>query len=117
LGSYTCNQPGYFTTMEGWLGEPAGNLAFAGEHTDSFHNFQGFIEGAAESGIREAEYLLSLHGYGLRPSSNIMRSMLPVPQLSPRRCRWSPANGVSPIHAAAVRRKPDTTSVEERSTA
>src|SRR5688572_21292095 len=30
LGSYTCNQPGYFTTMEGWLGEPAGNLAFAG---------------------------------------------------------------------------------------
>jgi monoamine oxidase len=58
LGSYTCNQPGYFTTMEGWLGEPAGNLAFAGEHTDSFHNFQGFIEGAAESGIRAAEYLL-----------------------------------------------------------
>jgi hypothetical protein len=30
LGSYTCNQPGYFTTMEGWLGEPAGNLTFAG---------------------------------------------------------------------------------------
>jgi monoamine oxidase len=59
LGSYTCNQPGYFTTMEGWLGEPAGNLAFAGEHTDSFHNFQGFIEGAAQSGIRAAEYLLN----------------------------------------------------------
>jgi monoamine oxidase len=58
LGSYTCNQPGYFTTMEGWLGEPAGNLAFAGEHTDSFHNFQGFIEGAAVSGVRAAEYLL-----------------------------------------------------------
>lgn len=59
LGSYTCNQPGYFTTMEGWLGEPAGNLAFAGEHTDSFHNFQGFMEGAAQSGIRAAEYLLN----------------------------------------------------------
>jgi monoamine oxidase len=58
LGSYTSNQPGYFTTMEGWLGEPAGNLAFAGEHTDSFHNFQGFIEGAAQSGTRAAEYLL-----------------------------------------------------------
>jgi monoamine oxidase len=58
LGSYTCNQPGYFTTMEGWLGEPAGNLTFAGEHTDSFHNFQGFIEGAAVSGVRAAEYLL-----------------------------------------------------------
>ena len=65
LGSYTCNQPGYFTTMEGWLGEPTGNLAFAGEHTDSFHNFQGFIEGAAESGIRAAEYFLNRIRKGL----------------------------------------------------
>jgi monoamine oxidase len=65
LGSYTCNQPGYFTTMEGWLGEPAGNLAFAGEHTDSFHNFQGFIEGAAQSGTRAAEYLLDRSRSGL----------------------------------------------------
>jgi monoamine oxidase len=65
LGSYTCNQPGYFTTMEGWLGEPAGNLAFAGEHTDSFHNFQGFIEGAAQSGIRAAEHLLDQIRNGL----------------------------------------------------
>jgi monoamine oxidase len=64
-GSYTCNQPGYFTTMEGWLGEPAGNLAFAGEHTDSFHNFQGFIEGAAVSGIRAADYLLGRIRQGL----------------------------------------------------
>ena len=65
LGSYTCNQPGYFTTMEGWLGEPAANLAFAGEHTDSFHNFQGFIEGAAQSGIRAAEHLLDRIRNGL----------------------------------------------------
>ena len=65
LGSYTCNQPGYFTTMEGWLGEPAGNLAFAGEHTDSFHNFQGFIEGAAQSGLRAAEYFLNRMKKGL----------------------------------------------------
>ena len=65
LGSYTCNQPGYFTTMEGWLGQPTGNLAFAGEHTDSFHNFQGFIEGAAQSGIRAAEYFLGRIKKGL----------------------------------------------------
>jgi monoamine oxidase len=65
LGSYTCNQPGYFTTMEGWLGQPAGNLAFAGEHTDSFHNFQGFIEGAAVSGIRAAQYLVDRIRKGL----------------------------------------------------
>jgi monoamine oxidase len=65
LGSYTCNQPGYFTTMEGWLGEPAGNLAFAGEHTDSFHNFQGFMEGAVQSGIHAAEYFLNRIRNGL----------------------------------------------------
>ena len=51
--------------MEGFLGEPDGNLAFAGEHTDSFHNFQGFIEGAAESGIRAAEYFLNRIRKGL----------------------------------------------------
>jgi monoamine oxidase len=66
LGSYTCNQPGYFTTQEGWLGEPAGNLVFAGEHTDSFHNFQGFIEGAAQSGVRAAEQLLARIRGGVR---------------------------------------------------
>jgi monoamine oxidase len=49
---------GYFTEMEGWLAEPAGNLFFAGEHTDSFHNFQGFLEGAASSGERAADLLL-----------------------------------------------------------
>jgi monoamine oxidase len=51
--------------MEGWLGEPAGNLAFAGEHTDSFHNFQGFMEGGAASGIRAAEYFLNRIKKGL----------------------------------------------------
>jgi monoamine oxidase len=44
--------------MEGWLAEPAGNLFFAGEHTDSFHNFQGFMEGAASSGERAAGLIL-----------------------------------------------------------
>ena len=51
--------------MEAFLGEPDGNLAFAGEHTDSFHNFQGFIEGAAQSGIRAAEYFLNRIRKGL----------------------------------------------------
>jgi monoamine oxidase len=64
LGSYTCNQPGYFTEMEGWLVEPAGNLLFAGEHTDSFHDFQGFLEGAAASGERAADLLLDRLRHG-----------------------------------------------------
>ena len=53
-GSYTCNQPGYFTTIAGNEAKPVDNLFFAGEHTDSFYEWQGFMEGAALSGLRAA---------------------------------------------------------------
>ena len=53
-GSYTCNQPGYFTTICGNEAKPVGNLFFAGEHTSSFFESQGFMEGGAESGVRAA---------------------------------------------------------------
>lgn len=58
LGSYTSNPPGYFTQWEGRVGSPVGNLFFAGEHTDSFFEWQGFMEGACNSGIRAATELL-----------------------------------------------------------
>ncbi len=54
VGSYTNNAPGYFTTLEGWAPLPEGNLLFAGEHTDSFYGWQGFMEGACLSGARAA---------------------------------------------------------------
>jgi monoamine oxidase len=57
-GSYTCYRPGQFTTLAGHEGTPAGNLFFAGEHTDSFFEWQGFMEGAARSGIRAAAEIL-----------------------------------------------------------
>ena len=53
-GSYTSNAPGYFTTIAGHEATPVGRLFFAGEHTDSFYEWQGFMEGAANSGIRAA---------------------------------------------------------------
>ena len=53
-GSYTCNQPGYFTTIAGNEAPPVGNLFFAGEHTSSFYEQQGFMEGAVLSGQRAA---------------------------------------------------------------
>lgn len=53
-GSYTCNQPGYFTTIAENEGRPVDNLFFAGEHTSSFYEWQGFMEGAALSGVRAA---------------------------------------------------------------
>ena len=57
-GSYTCPHPGYFTTIAGNEQKPAGNIHFAGEHTNSFYEWQGFMEGAALSGIRAANEIL-----------------------------------------------------------
>jgi monoamine oxidase len=61
-GSYIANQPGYFTTIAGLEPEPVGSIFFAGEHTDSFYEWQGFMEGAANSGIRAAEEVLAAFG-------------------------------------------------------
>jgi monoamine oxidase len=58
LGSYTCYLPGQFTTIAGLEGRPAGNVYFAGEHANSFYDWQGFMEGAALSGIETAIALL-----------------------------------------------------------
>ncbi len=58
-GSYTCYRPGQFTTMAGLEGVPTGNLFFAGEHTNSFYEWQGFMEGAALSGIAAAKSILA----------------------------------------------------------
>jgi monoamine oxidase len=58
LGSYTCYEPGQFTTVAGHEATRVGNLHFAGEHANSFYEFQGFMEGAALSGIAAAEEIL-----------------------------------------------------------
>ncbi|MGH7908905.1 MAG: flavin monoamine oxidase family protein, partial [Thermodesulfobacteriota bacterium] len=58
-GSYTCNHPGYFTMIADNEAKPIGNLYFAGEHTSSFYESQGFMEGAALSGIRAAKEILN----------------------------------------------------------
>jgi monoamine oxidase len=58
LGSYTSYLPGQFTTIAGLEGLPAGNIFFAGEHANSFYDFQGFMEGAALSGIDAAAAIL-----------------------------------------------------------
>jgi monoamine oxidase len=66
-GSYVSNHPGYFTTIAGIEGTPVENLYFAGEHTDSFYEWQGYMEGAANSGIRAAGEIMSdfkVHGGG-----------------------------------------------------
>lgn len=59
-GSHTCNRPGYFTTIAHNEAKAVGNLLFAGEHTSSFYEWQGFMEGAALSGLRAASEIYSL---------------------------------------------------------
>lgn len=54
-GSYTCYRPGQFTGLAGLEGQRAGHLHFAGEHTDSFYSWQGFMEGACLSGLAAAD--------------------------------------------------------------
>lgn len=58
MGSYTANAPGYFTTIADTEAAPVGRLYFAGEHTSSFYEWQGFMEGAVLSGHRAAAEVL-----------------------------------------------------------
>jgi monoamine oxidase len=58
-GAYTCYLRGQFTSVAGLEGQAAGRLKFAGEHTDSFYSWQGFMEGACLSGIRAAEEIVA----------------------------------------------------------
>ena len=59
-GSHSTNRPGYFTNTAHHEGKAVGNLLFAGEHTSSFYEWQGFMEGAALSGLRAASEVLAL---------------------------------------------------------
>jgi len=60
LGSYTCYKPGQYTTLANSVATPVGNLFFAGEHTSA--EFNGYMEGAAESGERAAKEVLTRIG-------------------------------------------------------
>jgi len=57
-GSYTCYLPGQFTGLAGLEAQSAGALKFAGEHADSFYDWQGFMEGGCLSGIAAADEVL-----------------------------------------------------------
>lgn len=54
--SYACYKTGQWTTIAGHEAKPVGNFYFAGEHCSN--NFQGFMNGAAESGRETAIQLI-----------------------------------------------------------
>jgi monoamine oxidase len=57
LGSYSTYLVGQYTSFGGYEGVPQGQVHFAGEHTS--YQFQGFMEGGAESGLRAAREVLA----------------------------------------------------------
>lgn len=55
--SYACYKAGQWTTLAGSESVPVGNLFFAGEHCS--YDFQGFMNGAAQSGADTAVAVLA----------------------------------------------------------
>jgi monoamine oxidase len=62
-GGYAFFDPGFDTSLRPWLARPAGRLFFAGEHT-SFR-WQGYMNGAVESGRRAAAEVAATHQLGI----------------------------------------------------
>ena len=58
LASYACWRVGQVTTIMGAEGKNVGNLYFAGEHCSLW--FQGYMEGAAETGFNVAKSLAQI---------------------------------------------------------
>ena len=59
LGAYAYWKPGYMRTFAGSEAAPYGAIHFAGEHTST--DFQGYIEGGIESGLRCASEITALY--------------------------------------------------------
>jgi monoamine oxidase len=55
--SYSYWRVGQYTSFGGYEGVPQGNIHFAGEHTSQ--DFQGFMEGGANEGLRAADEVLA----------------------------------------------------------
>jgi monoamine oxidase len=72
-GSYACYMPGQWTSIGGVEGEPVDELYFAGEHCSI--DFQGYMNGGAETGRLAAEMLLAkARGKAVTPRPRRFRS-------------------------------------------
>ncbi len=70
LGSYACYRPGQ-AAFSGLEGEAEGRLHFCGEHTSV--DFQGYMEGALETGVRAADEVLTALG---RPLPQLLQRLV-----------------------------------------
>jgi monoamine oxidase len=76
-GGYAYFGPSFAPALRAWLARPAGRVVFAGEHTSD--RWQGYMNGAIESGKRAAAEIRALERLSGRPP----RSSSPPPD--PRR--------------------------------
>jgi monoamine oxidase len=58
-GGYAVFDATYDPSLRGWLTQPHGRMFFAGEHTSI--TYQGYMNGAIESGRRAAAELAATH--------------------------------------------------------
>ena len=58
-GGYAYFDPAYDPSLRAWLARPCGRLFFAGEHTSV--KWQGYMNGAVESGRRAAAEIAAVH--------------------------------------------------------
>ncbi len=63
-GGYAVFDPEFDPALRGWLARPFGRLFFAGEHTSL--RWQGYMNGAVESGRRAAAEIAATHQLGKR---------------------------------------------------
>ncbi|MES1256646.1 MAG: NAD(P)/FAD-dependent oxidoreductase [Acidobacteriota bacterium] len=61
-GGYAYFDPGFDPALRPWLARPTGRLFFAGEHTSI--RWQGYMNGAVESGRRAAAEIVAVHQDG-----------------------------------------------------
>ena len=59
-GSYAAFGPGHYARYAGFMGQPEGNIHFAGEHT--VLSTMGYLDGAVGSGERAAREVLASLG-------------------------------------------------------
>ena len=64
LGGYAFFDPAFAPGLRGWLARTAGRLAFAGEHTSM--RWQGYMNGAVESGKRAAAEVRAMRALSAR---------------------------------------------------
>lgn len=68
-GGYAVFDPDFDPALRGWLARPFGRLFFAGEHTSL--RWQGYMNGAVESGRRAAAEIVATHGLGGGPKNGV----------------------------------------------